>query len=83
MPRPSVLYHVWKIRGQDGRCRYCKGPVHWVYLDTGKKLPLEPNARALREERTTSGARFLVYAGEASHLWHCPAKKDRSPVDGG
>lgn len=72
--RGPVFYRVWKIRPQPGRCRGCQQRVAWVYLDTGKKLPLEPEAVPIREERTPAGARFDVYAGEASHLWHCPAK---------
>lgn len=69
-----VFYRVWRIPGRQALCRNCKKPIRWVYLDNGKKLPLEPRAMPIRLEQSTSGARFEVYDGEASHLWHCPKK---------
>lgn len=71
----ATFYRAWLIPTRQVRCRRCGAWVRFVYLDTGKRLPLEADAKPLREEVGANQARFDVYAGEASHLWRCPQKK--------
>lgn len=68
---------AWKMTPRPARCSRCKARVQWVIRQDGRKLPLEWTAEPVGEVIIDglTRARFVRYLPEASHLWHCPAKK--------
>ena len=72
--RVPTFLRVWRIPVPLARCRNCKAYIRFVYLDTGKRLPLEEHATPVRQETDAHGGKFDIYLADASHLWHCPKK---------